>query len=290
MEDQPGAQPEGPRHAGRSAHARPRRRKPLSPFTVLGELLLVAGLAVFGFFGWQTVNTQIVVPGKQQALATEQSARWDAEVDPEKKWDGRIPVAEQAAPGEVFAVLYVPAMGENYAYRVAEGVDRASVLDRSDKGIGRYPGTQLPGAHGNLAMAAHRSGPWVTPFREVMDLHIGDPLYLETKDGWYTYRFRSLEYVLPDETDVLDPFPRVAGEPGKDRILTLTTCHPKQDGTAERAIAYAVFDDFRPRSDGPPKSLVEAEPQAVADALAADPTDPVHAGGPAGDPTVKGGV
>jgi len=97
------------------------------------------------------------------------------------------------------------------------------------------------------------------PFREVMELRLGDPLYLETADGWYTYRFRSLEYVLPSETDVLNPFPRMTVEAGDDRILTLTTCHPKANGTEERAIAYAVLDDFRPRSEGPPKSLVEAD-------------------------------
>ncbi|MBN9613042.1 MAG: class E sortase, partial [Actinobacteria bacterium] len=177
--------------------------------------------------------------------------------DPETHWNGKIPVAAPPAEGEVFGVLYIPAMGKNYAYRVAGGTDRATVLDLSDKGVGHYDKTQMPGAIGNFAVAAHRSGPWVTPFREIMQLRVGDPIYLETKDGWYTYRFRSQEYVLPTETDVLDPFPRVSGQPGKDRIMTLTTCHPKEDGTAERAITYAVLDDFRPRSEGAPESLAE---------------------------------
>lgn len=253
------AHPGGARHAAGRSHARRPRRARLSPLTVVGELLLVSGLAVLGYFGWQYVNTQLVVPQKQQQLAAQESAKWAAEADPEARWNGKIPVAAEPAMGEVFAVLYVPAMGKNYAYRVAEGTDRATVLDLSDKGVGHYEKTQMPGARGNFAIAAHRSGPWVTPFREIMRLRVGDPLYLETEDGWYTYRFRSQEYVLPTETDVLDPFPRVGGEPGKDRILTLTTCHPKEDGTAERAITYAVFDDFRPRSEGAPQALREVD-------------------------------
>ena len=263
MKDQPPEPPFGQLTVGASpgyaaAHGA-RRRARLSPLTVIGELLLVSGLAVLGFFAWQTVNTQFVVPGKQQQLAAEQSSQWQARAEPGKKWNGKVPVTEKHPAGEIFAVLYVPAMGENYAYRVAEGTDRATVLDAAEKGVGHYDRTALPGARGNLALAAHRSGPWITPFREVMELRVGDPLYLETEDGWYTYRFRSLEYVLPEETDVLDPFPRLQGEAGKDRIMTLTTCHPKQDGTVERAIAYAVFDSFQPRSYGPPEALAAVD-------------------------------
>lgn len=263
MKDQPSEPPSGPRSAGPPSDYRvehgARRRARLSPLSVIGELLLVSGLAVLGFFAWQTVNTQLVVPGKQQQLAAEQSTRWESQAKPDVKWNGKVPVAAKHADGEVFAVLYVPAMGKNYAYRVAEGTDRTTVLDVADKGVGHYDRTALPGARGNLALAAHRSGPWITPFREVMELRVGDPLYLETKDGWYTYRFRSIEYVLPEETDVLDPFPRLQGEAGKDRIMTLTTCHPKQDGTVERAITYAVFDRFQPRSYGPPEALAAVD-------------------------------
>ncbi|MCR2828557.1 class E sortase, partial [Microbacterium sp. zg.Y909] len=42
------------------------------------------------------------------------------------------------------------------------------------------------------------------------------------------------------------------------RYLTLTTCSPMWS-TAERLAAYAVFDSFTPRADGPPESLATVE-------------------------------
>ncbi|MFC6235517.1 class E sortase, partial [Leucobacter soli] len=243
-----------PGGSGRNDRPR-RRRKRLSPLTVIGELLVVGGVAVLGFFGWQYAMTQIVVPAQQQALAAQDSARWAAASQAEEPWDGEVPVTAAHAPGEVFGLLHIPAIGERFTYRVAEGTDPETVLNVSDKGIGRYETTQMPGDYGNLGLAAHRSGPWITPFREVMELRVGDPIYLETEDGWYTYRFRSLEYVLPSAYDVLNPFPRIDVDPAEDRLMTLTTCHPKNGGTEERAIAYAVFDRFQPRSAGAPAEL-----------------------------------
>lgn len=66
--------------------------------------------------------------------------------------------------------------------------------------------------------------------------------------------------MLPDEVDVLNPFPRLEGTPGTDQILTLTTCHPKLAGSDERAIAYSVYEGFQPRSAGPPQELVDLNP------------------------------
>lgn len=237
---------------------RRRRRARLSPLTVIGELLLLGGLGVLGYIVWQPWHTGLTVTAKQVELSAADSARWaEAETVP---WDGTIPVTAQPEPAEVFAVLHVPAFGTTYANRVAETTDWWSVLNLDEKGIGRYEMTQLPGEVGNMALAGHRSGPLINSFREVMNLRVGDPLFVETADGWYTYRFRSIEYVLPTETDVLNPFPRLEGEPGEDRILTLTTCHPKLAGSDERAIAYSVFENFQPRSEGPPAELVELNP------------------------------
>jgi sortase A len=241
----------------RSARGR-RQRARLSPLTVIGELLLLGGLGVLGYIVWQPWHTGVTVTAKQTELSAQQSARWAEEsrtVEP-----GVIPVTAKPAPAEAFAVLHVPAFGTTYANVVAETTDWWTVLNLDEKGIGRYESTQLPGEPGNFALAGHRSGPLINSFREVMNLRVGDPLVVETADGWYTYRFRSIEYVLPDAVDVLNPFPRLEGVPGEDRILTLTTCHPKWAGSDERAIAYSVFEGFQPRSDGPPAELIELNP------------------------------
>ena len=235
-----------------------RRRARLSPLTVIGELLIVGGLAVFGYIVWQPWHTGVVVVGKQVELTREDSAKWDAA--DRAPYDGTVPVPERPAIGDVFGTLHVPAFGTEFANRVGEGTGWWETLNYDDKGIGHYPKSAMPGEAGNFAIAAHRSGGYITPFKEVMNLRVGDPLFFETADGWYTYRFRSLEYVLPDAGEVLNPFPRLAGDPGTDQILTLTTCHPKNWGTDERAIAYAVYEDFQPRSDGPPAELIELNP------------------------------
>lgn len=225
---------------------------------MIGELLLVGGIAVFGYIVWQPWHTGIVVAGNQQNLAAQDSARWDAEAKP-LTTDG-VPVPDAPEPGEVFAVMRAPAFATKFANRVAEGTGWETVLNLDEKGIGRYETTQLPGEPGNFALAAHRSGPLINPFREVMNLRVGDPIFIETADGWYVYRFRSIEYVLPGEVDVLNPFPRLEGVPGEDMVLTLTTCHPKLAGSDERAIAYSVFEGFQPRTDGPPAELLELNP------------------------------
>ena len=54
----------------------------------------------------------------------------------------------------------------------------------------------MPGEPGNFAVAAHRTT-YGKPFNRIADLRLNDPIVIETQDGWYTYRFRTLEYVTP---------------------------------------------------------------------------------------------
>jgi len=255
----------------RAEHRGRKSRAHLSPLTVIGELLVVGGLAVVGYLGWQVWNTEVAVKGKQIELSLQDGQRWIdsayAEIPEGQKppvWDGVVPIVPTAKPADVFGVLYVPAFSPTYANRVAETTDWWTVLNLDEKGIGHYENTQMPGEPGNVAFAGHRSGPLINSFREMMNLRLGDAMYLQTPEGWYTYRFRSIEYVLPTEVDVLNPFPRLDGAPGKDQILTLTTCHPKESGSAERAIAYAVFESFQPLTSGPPAELLSQNPNMEA--------------------------
>lgn len=249
-----------------------RNRAKLSPLTVIGELLVMFGLIIGGYMLWQPWYTQVVVAGEQRNISAQASENFrkpaekpadTAEQEP-APYDGEILVTEQTAENEVFGVMYVPAFGKTFSNVIAEGVSEWGVLNNKEKGIGRYPNTQLPGEPGNFAVAAHRSGPFTTPFKNITDLKVNDPIYVETAAGWYTYRFRSLEYVWPTEVDVINPFPRNDGSPSDERILTLTTCHPKEAGDAERAIAYAVFESFQPTSMGPPTELVKVNPNVKA--------------------------
>ena len=106
--------------------------------------------------------------------------------------------------------MRIPRFGADYAWQIAGGVTRARTLDPI--GIGHYPGTPMPGDVGNFALAAHRTT-WGAPFNRIAELHVNDAIVVETAEGWYTYRFRTLEYVTPSEVEVLLPVPQVEGAP-----------------------------------------------------------------------------
>ncbi|MBN9184763.1 MAG: class E sortase, partial [Microbacterium sp.] len=161
------------------------------------------------------------------------------------------PAMAQPANAQVFGVMHIPRFGSDYAVKIAGGVTRAGTLDPI--GIGHYPGAPMPGAVGNVALAAHRTT-FGKPFNRIADLHIGDAIVIETPQGWYTYRFRTLEYVKPDAVDVLLPVPQESGLSADGRYLTMTSCSPMYS-KAERIVAYSSFESFTPRAAGAPASL-----------------------------------
>ncbi len=160
-------------------------------------------------------------------------------------------ILPEAGNGQVFGVLHIPRFGPDYAVQIAGGVTRADTLDPI--GVGHYPGTPMPGALGNVAFAAHRTT-YGKPFNRIADLHVGDAIVIETADGWYTYRFRTLEYVTPESVDVLAPVPQTTSASANGRYLTMTSCSPMYSMT-ERIVAYSAFESFTPRSAGAPASL-----------------------------------
>ena len=103
------------------------------------------------------------------------------------------------ANAEAFAVMYVPRFGDDSQRTIAEGIG-LDVLNSVDLGVGHYPGTQAPGEVGNFAIASHRSA-YGGGMHEIEQLQLGDAIYVQTKDGWYTYRFRDLEYVTPETVE-----------------------------------------------------------------------------------------
>lgn len=235
-------------------------RKKLSPLSVIGELLLLGGVGVFGFLLWQPWYTTTVVSNRQASISAEISQQWQRkEVHNNLTTEG-IPVAQPEGGAGVFGVMYVPAFGREWANQLASSANMNHILDNHNYGIAHYTTTALPGAPGNVVLAAHRTGGITTPFHDTDYLRAGDPIFIETAEGWYTYRFRDYEYVLPTEISVLNPFPHLENVEIKDSILTFTTCNPKYYGVDERLIAYSVLEGFTPRSAGPPAELLETHP------------------------------
>jgi sortase A len=234
---------------------------------VFGELLITAGVFVLLFLGWQLWWNSIVLTNEQTSDASSLADDWKLPVvtGTTPTPTAEAPAADPAAPvnygdpavmgspsaGADFAILYVPRFGADFKRTISEGVDPHTVLNKG--GAGHYEDTQMPGEVGNFAVAAHRDG-WGSAFIKINELQIGDPIYVETQDGWYTYRYRDTEYVTPYGVGVIDPVPQVDGGTAVDRLITLTSCNPLYIAS-ERIIAYGAFESWQPRSAGPPAEI-----------------------------------
>lgn len=155
-------------------------------------------------------------------------------------------VSAAPATGTVIATLRIPRFGAEYAEPIGEGISESRVLNSM---IGHFPETALPGEPGNFALAGHRVT-YGKPFHLIGSLVIGDPIVVETADGQYLYRFRSSEYVPPSAVDVTYPVPRQEVSVDQERVITFVACNPLFS-TAERIIAYGVFESFTPVGQEP---------------------------------------
>jgi len=118
------------------------------------------------------------------------------------------PCGWSASPTGVEGRIEIPRLGVEGA--ILEGADD----DTLKVAVGHIPGTSVPGAGGNVALAAHR----YSFFRGLRRVRKGDRITVTTSSGVYHYAVDRIEIVEIDDVDVLDPTP--------DPILTLVTCYP----------------------------------------------------------------
>jgi sortase A len=214
--------------------------------------LLLTGVSLLAYVGWQYWGTDYVAKKKQAEIRTELRDRW------EHPTVGDVLGPEAAAPrqGSAEALVRIPRFGTSYEVPLIEGV-RDSDLE---KGIGHFPGTG-PGQVGNFALAAHR----IThgePFRDMPDLRPGDEVIIETSDATYTYVLDTNpnDLVVPfTESWVIDQVPvPPEGEapPGmptfdssrpKKALITLTTCS-ELFHTDNRLVAFGHLVSTTPKS------------------------------------------
>ncbi|WP_200171182.1 class E sortase [Tomitella cavernea] len=241
---------------------------------VIGEVLLAAGVIILLFVIYEAFWTNIVSGRLQDELNHSLEETWGT--------DPGAAATEPAAPpvpalGEGFARVHFPSLGE--AYAVIEGTRSEDLR----AGPGHYVDSQMPGEAGNFALAGHRigSGP---VFQHLDQLDACDAVVMETDSQWMTYRLLPLETTAPErratavnclsraqvdrfsdgdysqvrgrfitvpgDIEVINPLPGVPWvepNPGLERILTLTTCHPLFSNS-ERLIVHAVLVETIPKS------------------------------------------
>ena len=242
--------------------ARARRQSDI--LGVTGELLITSGVLMGMFWVWFIFINDVVVGAEQNTAGAELSESFAGQANSgtfgkvygssEGRADaGEPPIVVADAEGQAFATLYIPRLGGEFVRPIAEGVDLPTVLNNPRLGVGRYTETQDLGEVGNFAIAAHRTT-YGAPFSDIGELRLGDRIYVETREGWFVYRFRNLEYEWPTALSVLNEVPRFSDVEPRERILTMTSCHPKLS-EAERIIAYSVFESWYPRESGPPSEI-----------------------------------
>ena len=96
--------------------------------------------------------------------------------------------------GDLVGKLEVPRIG--ISVMVLQGMEKETLV----AGAGHVPGTPLPGAEGNVAIAAHRD----TFFRRLEGILPGDGIRVATVRRTYEYVVDSTEIVDPEDTRVLE--------------------------------------------------------------------------------------
>lgn len=220
-----------------------------------GELCITAGLIMILFVVWQLWWTDIEANRDNENLASTLVTQWKDNPRDKLPDDPDTPVVAQTPEeNKAFGIMYVPRFGDDYYRTIAEGVQLEPVLNRM--GMGHYPSTARPGEVGNFAMAGHRVT-YGKPLNLIAEMRPGDPVVIQTQEGFYTYTMRNFEIILPDATEVLAPVPAFPEYKGKERLLTLTACNP-MFSARERYVIYAELTEWRPASQGPPDAIKDS--------------------------------
>jgi sortase A len=204
---------------------RKRQRRRGAGFWV-GIFLVLGGLGLLGYVGWQMYGTNIVSKQTQQRLVEDLEQQWTVEpgttIEDEPAERASVPL------GNASALIRIPAFGDDYVVPVLEGIGDKEL----SSGYGHFPDSAGPGERGNYALAAHR----IThgePLRDMPKLRPGDEVIVETRDAIHTYVLDTNPndlIVTFQDIWVVDPLPTNPGggvqprqEPGQ-RLITLTTC------------------------------------------------------------------
>jgi sortase A len=135
-------------------------------------------------------------------------------------------LARRSAPGDPLGKIEIPKIGVSDVF--VEGTGTADLR----KGPGHYPGTPLPGLHGTVAIAGHRTT-YGAPFHDIDKLDPGDRIELAMPYGRFEYRIERTRIVPPTAL-------WVTNHVGYDRLI-LSACHPLYSA-AQRIVVFAELE------------------------------------------------
>jgi sortase A len=162
-----------------------------------GSILIVAGLAALGWYGFSVARTRLYQYKETSVLNREILLR-----------PARAMPIMTPKQGELLGSLSIPRVGISSV--VLEGADDHTLA----LSVGHIPGTAVPGEDGNVALAGHRD----TFFRGLRNIRNQDDILVTTPSGVQVYQVESARVVSPEDVYVL----KDVGRP----LLTLVTCYP----------------------------------------------------------------
>ncbi len=251
----------------------PERRRVDLPavLSFTGRILIILGLLILGFVGFELLGTNVIEARNQTTLREQLDAP-----PPPADLAVSAPLPDQPAPppapvGSAVAQIRIPRIGVDKA--VVEGVDLSDLR----KGPGHYANTPLPGQPGNAAIAGHRTT-YGAPFFRLDEMQPGDPILVSTVQGAFRYEVTKVFVVKPSQVEVLET---TAGNQ-----LTLTTCNPRFSA-AQRLIVVADLKGPAAVASPPaaPVAPLPADTSANPDVVAEEPVEiSAEVVGASGDP------
>ncbi len=199
-----------------------------------GEVLITLGVLLLLFTAWQLWWTDVV--SNRATAQVVDRLRDDFAPHPPGGTATDRADPPPSVPGDAFALMYVPRLGDDWVRPVIEGTG----LDVLAEGVGHYDGTAAPGEVGNFAVAGHRTT-WGRPFHDIDRLRAGDHVVVQTADHVYVYGVTGHEIVRPWQTEVIAPVPDDPGARPTERMMTMTSCHPRYSAT-ERYVVHAELE------------------------------------------------
>lgn len=217
-----------------------RTRRPRHPRLVAAGLLLVlAGLGLLGWVGWQLVGTTVVAHRHQDRTVEAVQRAWGG---------GELSREQRELAAGVVALVRVPRLGDRWVPAYA-GTSDAVLAE----GYGVFASSPAPGGTGNFALTGHR----VThgqPLADMPELEPGDRVEVRTRTEQVTYALDTAGDALTvddDATWVADPQPQDPDpggfQPSAPALLTLVTC-AELFHTDERLVAFGHLVDVAPRA------------------------------------------